>query len=132
MKRIVLLFTVILFLSCEKNITTECEDNTTTVEPTLSSIQQNVFTPLCVGCHSGAAPQGNLDLSEGNAFVSLVNAPASGANMLRVVPGRSDLSYLMVRLKGEKKTSIMPPSGKLPSQTIEAIAAWIDDGAKQN
>ncbi len=132
MKRIVLLFTVILFLSCEKNITNECEDNTATVEPTLSFIQQNVFTPLCVGCHSGAAAQGNLDLSEGRAFASLINAPASGANMLRVVPGRSDLSYLMVRLKGEKNTSIMPPSGKLPSRTIEAIAAWIDDGAKPN
>lgn len=122
---------MVLFYGCEKNITTDSSKDPQ-IKPKLSSIQKFIFNPSCVGCHSGAAPSGGLNLSEGKAYSNLVNANSRSSNLMRVVPGNSDQSYLMKRLTGANGITTMPPGGKLSQQYINAVGQWIDDGAKNN
>jgi hypothetical protein len=100
---------------------------------TFDEIQANVFTPTCatVGCHSGGAPQGGLNLEAGQAFTNLVNAASVNVACapLRVDPGDPDNSCLVQRIQGD----VMPqmPFGQLPlSQAlIDDIREWITNGA---
>jgi hypothetical protein len=105
--------------------------------PTLTSIQDNVFTPLCSGCHTG--PAGNtlpagLDLTSiSMSFMSLVNvASLEDATLNRVEPGDPDSSYLIEKLEGTASTGgRMPLFGTpLDQETIDAIRQWITDGAQ--
>jgi len=110
------------------------------LQPSLASIQNNVFTPTCsvVGCHSG--PQGpnlpsGLDLSSSNAsFSSLINSVSvQEPAILRVAVGDADNSYLIQKLEGTAaQGSRMPQGGPfLDQETIDVIRLWIDAGAPQ-
>jgi hypothetical protein len=104
--------------------------------PTLQSIQDNVFTPTCSGCHSG--PQGGvlpagMDLSSlSMSFTALVDEPSTqnGAQNL-VEPGDPDASYLIRKLEGTADVGgQMPLFGTpLDQDTIGTIRQWITDGA---
>lgn len=106
------------------------------VEPTLQSIQDNVFTPNCSGCHTGPAssvlPSG-LDLTSlSMSFMSLVNVTSiQDAGFARVEPGDPDASYLIQKLEGTASTGARMPlfQNALPQATIDAIRQWITDGA---
>jgi len=110
------------------------------LQPSLASIQENVFTPGCSlsGCHSGPAgpnlPAG-MDLSSADAsFASLVNvASAQVATELRVAAGDAAASYLVQKLEGSAAAgSRMPLGGPfLDQETIDVIRLWIDSGAPQ-
>jgi hypothetical protein len=110
-------------------------------EPTLSSIQENVFKPGCSqsSCH-GAREEGGLSLVSGNSFAELVNVPAEddeadNAGKLRVVPGDPDASFLIQKLEGPEagEGDQMPDSGDpLPQEVIDVIRQWIEDGALDN
>ena len=65
------------------------------------SIQDNVFTPVCVRCHSGAgAPQG-LQLDAAHSYALLVGVPSTeDPGLLRVKAGVPDSSYLVLKLAG--------------------------------
>src|SRR5262252_1759265 len=65
------------------------------------SIQDNVFTPICTVCHSGAtAPQG-LRLDAANSYANLVNVNSSEASSVkRVAPANPNASYLIQKLRG--------------------------------
>src|SRR6184192_4714934 len=65
------------------------------------SIQDNVFTPVCVRCHSGAgAPQG-LQLDAAHSYALLVGVPSNEEpSLLRVKPGFPDSSYIVLKLEG--------------------------------
>jgi hypothetical protein len=98
------------------------------------SIQDNVFTPLCVRCHSGAsAPQG-LQLDEAHSYALLVGVASTEQPALdRVSAGDPSSSYLVMKLEGA--TGIaggrMPFGGPyLPESTINIIRQWIADGAQ--
>ena len=99
----------------------------------LSILQQEIFTPSCAqaGCHSGAAPQANLDLTDGNSYFSLVNADSTlvpGQKL--VVPGDPAASMLFQSVQGTAPFQRMPYLQQpLPPADIEAIAAWILNGA---
>src|SRR5581483_12022391 len=41
--------------------------------PTFASLNQNIFKPKCVSCHSGAAPSGGIDLSSYASIIGSVN-----------------------------------------------------------
>ena len=109
------------------------------VAPTLSSIQQQIFTPGCAlpSCHSSAARRGGLVLEAGHAYAQLVNIPAENdsakaARKLRVVPGHPEQSFLIDKLSSLKagEGSLMPYTGNLlPASQIEAIRTWIQRGA---
>lgn len=91
----------------------------------------NIFDSKCAfaGCHAGASPSGDLDLTEEQAFSSLVNQPSRDfVNIPRVKAGDPLKSYLLMKLvgtsgiKGERM-----PKGDQPLSKVElkVIAAWI-------
>ncbi len=101
----------------------------------LKSIQDNVFTPICVPCHSGAgAPQG-LELDVTHSHALLVGVPSSeDPAVLRVKPDAPDSSYLILKLQGSPGiVGVQMPFGgpPLPQATIDVIRQWISDGAPQ-
>ena len=102
------------------------------LEPTLASIQANVFNPFCITCHSGAAAPQGLRLDSGVSFANLVGVPSvEASSFLRVAPGMPDQSYLIHKLEGtaqvgEQMTLGGPP---IPQATIDFVRQWIIDGA---
>lgn len=119
---------------------------------TLSSIQENIFTPECAGCHvEGGIGYAEteptpLDLSSSDAsFNSLVGIEsvqercgesqdiACGS---RVTAGDSTESYLMNKLENDGvsfATDSMPQGGDLlEEEELEAIREWIENGAENN
>ncbi|HVL01543.1 MAG TPA: CHRD domain-containing protein [Dongiaceae bacterium] len=106
------------------------------LQPTLSSIQTNIFTPICSVCHtgSGTAPAG-LRLNDTNAFNLLVNVNSSQVPSLkRVLPGDPDDSYIIQKLEGTAAVGQrMPAGGPYLSQSeINVIRQWISNGALNN
>jgi hypothetical protein len=106
--------------------------------PTLTSIQTNVFTPRCSGCHNGAGTTlpGALNLTNATASraalvgVASLEVPA----LQRVTAGNPNDSYLIRKLEGAPTIvgSRMPLVGPpLPQTTIDSIRLWITNGAAQ-
>src|SRR5207237_1361159 len=101
-----------------------------------TSIQANVFTPICTRCHIGAdAPQG-LQLDAAHSYSLLVGVPSAEApSLLRVKAGDPDNSYIIRKLEGGPGIVgvQMPADGPpyLPQATINVIRSWITNGATQ-
>lgn len=111
------------------------EDDSGTLQPTFQSIQDNVFTPICTGCHAGAGAPVGLRLDAGSSYALLVNAASAEVPSLqRVTPGNPDASYLIQKLEGTAAVgSRMPLNGPpLPAATIAVIRQWITDGAQSS
>jgi hypothetical protein len=108
------------------------------LQPTLSSIQENVFSPSCAlsGCHAGPNPQQGMDLSAGAAHDNIVNVPSNEQPDLdRVEPGQPDASYLIHKIEGRATiVGQRMPLGREPlsQDEIDALRAWIADGAPDN
>lgn len=108
------------------------------VQPTLTSIQENVFSPSCAvsGCHAGSNPQQGMNLSAGQAHTNLVNVRSNERpELFRVAPGAPDSSYLVHKVEG--RSSIvgeqMPLGGApLSQEEITALRTWIENGAPEN
>lgn len=108
------------------------------VQPTLSSLQENVFSPKCAqsGCHAGPNPQQDMNLSAGRAHDNIVNVRSNEkSDLFRVQPGSPDDSYLVHKIEG--RSSIVGqqmPLGQDPlsPEEITAIRSWIEDGAPDN
>jgi hypothetical protein len=104
---------------------------------TLTSIQDNVFTPRCSSCHTGAGATlpGALNLTNATASraalvgVASVQVPA----LQRVAAGNPNDSYLIRKLEGGPNIvgQRMPRGGTpfLEPATIGAIRTWITNGA---
>ena len=108
--------------------------SSTQLTPTLASIQDNVFTPICTQCHAGAAAPLGFRLDESSAYAMLVNAPSVEApSLVRVQPGNPDSSYLIQKLEGTAAVGGQMPLGQppLPPATIAVIRQWIANGALQ-
>jgi hypothetical protein len=108
------------------------------IQPTLQSIQSNVFTPICAapGCHVGAGAQQGLMLdSVNNSFLDLVGVNSSELpSVLRVDPGNPDNSYLVQKIEGAPNiVGAQMPLNQPPLSTeqIDAIRQWILNGAEQ-
>jgi len=103
-----------------------------TLTATFSSIQANVFTPRCTGCHAGAGAPMGLRLDEGNSYALLVGvASAEQGSVQRVAVGRPDDSYLIQKLEGRAAVGVRMPFGGpyLDDATIAVIRQWITAGA---
>lgn len=105
---------------------------------TLTSIQDNVFTPRCAGCHGGAGATlpGSLNLtSTAASFAALVNvASVQVPSLLRVNPRNPNDSYLIRKLEGTPGiVGLQMPRNSPPLEqaTIDAIRLWITNGAAQ-
>jgi len=103
-------------------------------QPSLARDIQPIFSARCAipGCHI-TATEANLGLVLTDAATSharLVNVPSGEIDgVIRVVPGDSTMSWLMVLLD----TGEMPKEGAMLSQgTRDTIRNWIDQGAQNN
>lgn len=116
----------------------------TAAEVSLSRDVQPIFTANCAlsGCHAGSAPQEGLSLEPGRLFdpqEGIVGVPSRQApSRERVLPGRSDLSYLVNKIEGtqvsaggsgERMPRNAPP---LSDDAVRRIVDWIDQGANDN
>ena len=108
------------------------------IDPTLSSIQANIFDLNCTfsGCHGGATPQLGQDLTPGQTWANIVNVRSvENAVLNRVTPGDPDNSYLVWKIEGRPEiVGERMPRGRdpLPPEAITAIRQWIADGAQDN
>jgi hypothetical protein len=108
------------------------EDTGGGLQPTFQSIQDNVFTPVCTGCHAGAGAPLGLRLDEGSSYALLVNASSVEVPSLqRVQPGNPDASYIIQKLEGTAAVGSRMPlnAPPLPASTIAVIRQWIAAGA---
>ena len=108
------------------------------LQPTLQSIQANIFGPICAqpGCHVGANAQQGLMLDTAdNSFQDLVGiASTEIPSLLRVDPGNPDDSYLVQKIEGRSTIvgAQMPLNQPgLSAEQIDAIRTWIANGAVQ-
>jgi hypothetical protein len=103
------------------------------LEATFTSIQANVFTPICTACHIGAnAPQG-LVLDAASSYALLVGvASTEQPSILRVAPGNPGASYLIQKLEGTAAVGGRMPLNGTPliQSDINIIRQWITDGAQ--
>jgi Bacterial Ig-like domain len=104
-----------------------------TVTADFESIQENVFTPICSPCHSGASAPEGLMLDAAHSYNLLVGVPSNEVPSLdRVKPGDPASSYIIVKLTNGAGIvgNQMPLNEKpLPPATIAAISQWITNGA---
>jgi methionine-rich copper-binding protein CopC len=90
--------------------------------PTFDSIQADVFTPICSGCHSGANPAANLALDAAQSYNDLINVPSTEQPaMVRIKPFEPTNSYLIIHMQNEGDGA--------PPADIPVIAQWITNGA---
>lgn len=119
---------------------TPAPTSTPTATPTpppgvsLSTLQAQIFTPMCSGCHPPNG--GGLDLRSGQTYGSTVNVASSQQpSLMRVKPGDPDNSYLMRKLAGVSGItgSRMPQGGPfLSAQDLQLVRSWISQGAPNN
>ena len=117
---------------------------TPNLEPTFSSIQQEIFSsgdssgrPACTNCHNAIGSRFNgLDLSPAVSYSNLVNVASRGkAGAVRVIPGDPENSYLIHKLEGRSTIAgvRMPLGGPfLETGQIQVIERWIEIGAPNN
>jgi hypothetical protein len=132
--------------ACDENLAV-IAGPTPNLSPTFSSIQRDIFQASdaagrasCASCHNpngGAFRQVGLDLQSEGSYNSLVGVPSTQRpNVLRVVPGDPDNSYLIHKIEGRPGIVglRMPRSGP-PHMTdgqIQIIRRWIETGAPRN
>ena len=106
------------------------------LQPTFSSIQASIFTPICTQCHAGASAPLSFSLQAGFSYDQLVGVPSVEVpELLRVNPGQPDNSYLVMKIEGAPGiTGGRMPLGLPPlsADQIASIRAWIADGALEN
>ncbi len=134
-----LLLISLVFVACEHQ--TPITAPPVQVQPTLSSIQTNIFTPKCAipGCHTGGNPTGQLSLQTGQSYNTLVGAGGTGVTSsgygprLRVQPGNANNSVLYLKVSGNTLGGQMPQGMQaLSAAEMSAIQTWINNGAQNN
>ena len=117
--------------------TTPTPPATGTLTATLSSIQREVFNPVCVVHHGPSAAEAGLDISEGRSFENLVNVPSTQVGLDLVTPNDAENSYLIHKLDGRAgivgaRMPISSGGGFLPDEVVDVIKQWINEGARNN
>jgi hypothetical protein len=117
---------LLVLASCSGGQPGMSADSPITIQPPLTadfdSIQTNIFTPICAGCHGGPNPAANLNLDAAHSYNDLVNVPSTEEPMLdRVKPGDPADSYLVIHLKSDGDGA--------PVSDIPFVVQWIMDGA---
>jgi hypothetical protein len=104
--------------------------------PSFASTIQEIFNRKgCTNssCH-GSARMAGLDLRSGASYASLVNVRATSENLVRVVPGDPDGSYLVIKVEGRQSVGARMPQTGSPLDTIDLtnLRNWIAQGASNN
>ena len=137
---LLLLFPVFSCIACgriqQNGVVTPGPDGN--LQPTLSSIQANVFSPSCgiSPCHvaGGIAP---FRLDKANqSFVKLVGVQSlHNPNKSRVAAGDPGNSYILDIIQGNGVNgAVMPPGGNdlLSANKVQQLNDWITAGAQNN
>jgi len=91
-------------------------------QPRFAADVQPIFDAKCVACHPVAYPY--LDLRRGRSYDQLYRVSAATKPAFeRVVPGRPDVSYLLVHPPDPSLHDLLTAADR------EVIAAWIGAGA---
>jgi hypothetical protein len=86
---------------------------------------QPIFDRSCTGCHPASYPY--LDLRRGRSYAQLVRVPAAtNPAFARVLPGRPDLSYLLIHPPDPSNAALLSPADR------RLIARWIAAGARDD
>ena len=107
---------------------------------TFDRIQTQVFDVSCSAdtCHSHIGQAAELVLEAGYSWDSLVNHSPSNVvaaeqGLMRVSPGRPDMSFLLAKLADNLAAGegVSMPYGAAPldATTVETVRAWIEAGA---
>lgn len=100
-------------------------DETKSAGPDFNSQVVPIFKKYCNGCHNADEKEGGLVLE---SFDSALKGSKRGAV---IVPGKSDLSRLVLTVE-KKVKPVMPPDGNAgpKPEEIAILKAWVDAGAK--
>lgn len=94
---------------------------------------QPIFDQSCAsgGCHGGANPAAELDLSAGAVADNLRRASVQNPEQQLVEPGNPTNSYLMTKLTDNGVAGVQMPKGGEPldETSIGIIRQWISEGA---
>jgi hypothetical protein len=137
-----LLVSGVCLAGCDEGLST-LAGPTPDLQPTFSSIQQNIFETtdaagrsMCIGCHTdqGRTPAGGLNLRRETAYTALVGVRSGQrADLMRVAPGDPNSSYLVLKLEGHSQITgqRMPRTGGpyLTDGQMMIIRRWIERGA---
>ena len=102
--------------------------------PTLSEVQEQVFTASCAfsTCHADPGASG-LVLEDGASWAALVTVEsADNPGAVLVIPGDAEGSYLVQKLRGTDGIvgEQMPSTGDAVDETrLQLVVDWIDAGA---
>ena len=134
---------IIMTAGCDESLK-KFAGPTPDLEPTFSSIQQDIFNATdsagrlaCTGCHNATGARFNgMNLTGTTAYATIVNVASVGKpSAIRVVPGNPDASYLLQKIEGAPGIAgvRMPqtPPYLTPNQ-IAIIRRWIELGAPNN
>lgn len=100
------------------------------IEPTLVSIQQQVFNQHCLSCHSAQQQNYHLDLSAGKAIGNLLYVTSFMEPPLNLIEAGDPANSLLVRkLEGTALTNRMPlaPLPQVPQSKRDAVRTWIQN-----
>jgi mono/diheme cytochrome c family protein len=96
-----------------------------------------LFRSRCATCHLTGQEAGKMTLTPKGAIASLVNAKSTEAtSLMRVVPGKPDDSYLIMKLEGTHiehgGNGVQMPFGapSLSREEIAKVRKWIAKGAR--
>jgi mono/diheme cytochrome c family protein len=134
---LVILLGVLLAAGCSDQGSDPADEGGPTDPPddgvSFASDVQPIFDASCVGCH-GPGGNAGLDLSAGASWANLVDVPSAETQLLRVHPSEPDSSWLYLKMTGahDGVGSVMPPSGPLPTATLDLVRTWIEEGALDN
>jgi hypothetical protein len=123
--------------SCDEKLS-DFTGPTPNLKPTLSSIQTEIFSQRCIGCHNGSGRflPSVMNLNEGNSYASLVGVTSiQKPGLQRVAPGDPDNSYVIHKVEGRAGITgqRMPLNGTpLTDGQILVLRRWIELGAPNN
>ena len=105
-------------------------------DPSFGATIQEIFDRrgcTASSCH-GLAQLAGLDLRSGTSYGALVGVVATSEPIVRVIPGNTDGSYLVIKLEGRQSVGVRMPQGLSPlDQTdLTNVKNWIAQGAKNN
>lgn len=96
-------------------------------EVSYAAVIKPALDSYCLACHSESFTSGGWLAT---TYEDVIN---SGDNGPAVIPGDTENSLLAQKILGTQETgNIMPPSGSMPEEVIQAILDWIEAGAPNN
>lgn len=128
-------FLIFIINSCSEDKPLQPSSSSSIKLSTFSEIQRQVFNPSCAvsGCHAGANPAANLNLTPSQAYQQLVDQPSQKIPGDKLVDPFSGEESVLVRiLRGTVSPRMPLGAAPLSSATIDSIAKWIDEGAQNN